>query len=181
MFSSLRRGTAWRWMAAFVLVVAVALPLMPIAAYAASSDTSVATGGKSGQCADIYWVKKGDNLSRIARWYGVSVHSIVRANNISNPSIIVPGQRLCIPFRGQGWDGGRPGGGYPDGGRPDGGRPGGGHPGNRPSGCWYTVQKGDNLSEIASWFGVSWSYLARVNHLSNPRVIVPGQVLYVCW
>jgi LysM repeat protein len=192
MLNLLKRGTAWRWVAAFVLVVAVALPMMPTAAFAASSDVSMAGHKGSTQCADIYWVKKGDNLSRIARWYGVTVSSLVRANNIDNPSRIYPGQRLCIPFQSHyypgGWDNHQPdcwndcGGndGWHDGGH-DGWHDGGHDGGHQGGSCWYVVRKGDNLSEIASWFGVSWSYLARVNHLSNPRVIVPGQVLYVCW
>lgn len=184
----LMRGTAWRWMAAFVLMVAVALPLLPTAAFAASADNSAEWAGNSNQCADVHWVRQGENLSQIARWYGVSVQSIVWANNISNPSVIVPGQRLCIPF--DGGPNGHPGGGPPPSGHPGGGPPPSNHPGgnpcssncghSEPHGCWYTVRQGDNLSEIASWFGVSWSYLARVNCLDNPRVIVPGQVLYVC-
>lgn len=44
---------------------------------------------------------------------------------------------------------------------------------------WYTVQPGDNLYQIGLKFGVSWTYLAQINHLSNPNHIHSGQVLCV--
>jgi len=44
-----------------------------------------------------YVVRRGDNLSRIARQAGVSVQEIARANGIRNPDQINEGQRLVIP------------------------------------------------------------------------------------
>ncbi|HLI01986.1 MAG TPA: LysM peptidoglycan-binding domain-containing protein, partial [Acidimicrobiales bacterium] len=43
----------------------------------------------------------------------------------------------------------------------------------------YTVQRGDTLAEIANQFGTSVSTLASVNHLSDPNLILIGQVLQV--
>ena len=43
-----------------------------------------------------YEVKKGDTLSKIAANFGVSVNEIAAANNISNPNLIYPGQKLII-------------------------------------------------------------------------------------
>ena len=43
-----------------------------------------------------YTVQRGDNLYRIALRYGTTVWAIVVANNISNPSLIYPGQVLLI-------------------------------------------------------------------------------------
>ena len=43
-----------------------------------------------------YIVKKGDTLSKIAHKYGVTVDSIVQLNNIKNPNVIYPGDKLYI-------------------------------------------------------------------------------------
>lgn len=108
-------------------------------------------------CSSVYVVRHGDNLSRIARAYGINVSALANANGLSNASLIFPGQRICIPNI---WSTGNSDG----------------HSG----GCYYTVQQGDNLSRIAARFGTTYTHLAYVNHLSNPRVIIPGQRLYVC-
>ena len=44
-----------------------------------------------------YVVQPGDNLTRISRQFGVTIDSIVRANNIPNPNLIYVGQVLEIP------------------------------------------------------------------------------------
>lgn len=43
----------------------------------------------------------------------------------------------------------------------------------------YTVRAGDWLSRIAARYGVPWQRLAALNHLSNPNIIYPGEVLCV--
>ena len=43
----------------------------------------------------------------------------------------------------------------------------------------YTVKSGDTLSGIASKFGTTYQELARINGISNPNLIYPGQVLTV--
>ena len=45
----------------------------------------------------IHPVDIGDNLSRIALRYGVSIQAIMQANNIRNPNLIFVGQQLVIP------------------------------------------------------------------------------------
>lgn len=47
--------------------------------------------------ARVHTVTRGQNLTVIARQYGVTVAAIVGANAISNPSRIYAGQRLSIP------------------------------------------------------------------------------------
>lgn len=49
----------------------------------------------------VHVVKRGETLGVIAQQYGVTVNAIVRANNIANPSLIYPGQKLNIPVSGQ--------------------------------------------------------------------------------
>lgn len=43
----------------------------------------------------------------------------------------------------------------------------------------YTVQPGDVLWKIASKFKVTWQTIAEANHLANPGLILPGQVLAI--
>jgi LysM repeat protein len=41
----------------------------------------------------------------------------------------------------------------------------------------YIVKPGDTLSLIASRFGTTWQELQRINHIPNPNLIYPGQVI----
>jgi LysM repeat protein len=117
-------------------------------------------GGGGNWCAQNHIVQRGDTLSGIARWFGVSVHELARVNNIANPSHIYVGQRLCIPS-------------------------GGWHPQPPPPppppscGQFYTVQRGDTLSQIARWCGTTVNHLAHLNGLWNPSRIYVGQVLRI--
>lgn len=43
-----------------------------------------------------YIVKRGDNLTKIAKMYGVTVAQLVEWNNIKNPNLIFPGEKLLI-------------------------------------------------------------------------------------
>lgn len=43
-----------------------------------------------------YTVKKGDTLSAIAKKYGTSVNNIVKLNNIKNPNLIYPNQKIRV-------------------------------------------------------------------------------------
>ena len=45
---------------------------------------------------NIYIVKKGDTLSRIAYKYGTTVNKLVRQNGIKNPNLIFIGQKIII-------------------------------------------------------------------------------------
>ena len=105
----------------------------------------------------IYTVQIGDTLSKIAREYNVTVAHIVELNDITNPNLIYPGEKLRItesdvtnlsPI-----------------------------PKNNYS--TYTVRRGDTLSGIARRFGVSVNYLVTANNIQNPNLIFPGQILIV--
>lgn len=58
-----------------------------------------ATSGSSGSnCRQYYTVQSGNNLSEIAYRFGVSLGALEAANpQVTNPNVIYPGQRLCIP------------------------------------------------------------------------------------
>ena len=99
-----------------------------------------------------YTVRYGDTLSGIAYRYGVSVNSIVQANNIANPNRIYAGQRLYIPC----------GAAYPP-----------------VHGIYYTVRYGDTLSSIAWRYGTSIWAIAQANNIANVNVVYAGQRLYI--
>lgn len=44
-----------------------------------------------------YVIQRGDTLLSISRRYDVTVGQIMRANNISNPELIIAGQTIIIP------------------------------------------------------------------------------------
>ena len=44
---------------------------------------------------------------------------------------------------------------------------------------YYTVQRGDTLSEIAQRYGTTVQEIASINNIANPNLIFPGQVLRI--
>ncbi len=104
-----------------------------------------------------YTVQRGNTLSQIASAYGVTVAHIVELNNIQNPNLIFPGQKLRItdstnttlnPISQDGY-------------------------------FYYTVKRGDSLWTISRRYGVCVRYLARINNITNPMLIYPGQILKI--
>lgn len=102
-----------------------------------------------------YTVKPGDTLSEIAKKYGVSVDDIVKINKIKNKNLIFVGQKLKIEV-GQVIEIPTNNTNIPD---------------------TYTVKKGQTLSGIGEEVKVSWKTIAKLNGISSPYVIYPGQVL----
>lgn len=51
--------------------------------------------------------------------------------------------------------------------------------GNGPSDTTYTVKSGDVLWKIAAMYKISWQALAEANHMKNPGMILPGQILVI--
>jgi LysM repeat protein len=161
MLHLLKGRVAWR--VAAVLMMVMAMALMP----------AVASANGGMECRVWHKVYAGENLSQIAARYGVDWWYLADYNHLSNPRVIVPGQKICIPpHKGHdGWDGGHNDGW--DGGHNDGWD--GGHD------CWYKVQAGDNLSRIGARFGVPWPKLAKINDLESPWIVVPGQKIRLCY
>lgn len=115
---------------------------------------------KADTCAPVYHVvKPGQNLSQIARYYGVPVQAIVKANNLWNPNLIYVGQHLLIP---------KPCTQPPPPPPPD-------------QGCTkiHVVQRGEYLKQIAYKYGTTWQAIAQANHLKNPNLIYTGQRLRI--
>lgn len=109
-----------------------------------------------------YRVKWGDTLSKIAAQFGVSMQSIITANNISNPDLIYADQVLEIPDA-QATAVPQPAPSTTP----------------APSPGSYTVVAGDTLSAIARRFGTTVSAIAQANNISNVNLIYVGQVLAI--
>lgn len=104
-----------------------------------------------------YTVQKGDTLSGIAAKYGMSWQQLYEQNKAvigPDPNKIYPGQVLTIS----------------------------GGSGGVPAHQYYTVQRGDSLSSIATKYGTTWQQLYEWNKGvigPDPNKIYPGQKLRV--
>ena len=110
-----------------------------------------------------YQVRSGDTLWAIAARHGMSLAALEAANpQLRNPNLIYPGQALNLP---------------------DAFSPARASPpidlSGRGHSSLYTVRSGDTLSAIGARFGVSYQAIAAANHLANPNLIYPGQVLTI--
>src|SRR5690606_13094985 len=62
-----------------------------------TKNTNKSTSSKTNSSSvTTYTVKRGDTLSHIAKRFGTTVNELVRLNNIKNPNLIFPGQKLKI-------------------------------------------------------------------------------------
>ena len=78
-------------MKARVLTLAILIILL-LSGFIVPHDAQAAGGGSF-----CHYVKRGENLTQIARKYGVSVATLKSINNIPNPSLIYVGQCILIP------------------------------------------------------------------------------------
>jgi LysM repeat protein len=112
--------------------------------------TTVPTTAPSGEKTHV--VQPGENLFRIALYYGMSHQTLAAANGIINPDIVYIGQTLTIPAEGT--------------------TP------TTPTGN-HVVQPGENLFRIALKYGVTVEAFAIANGISNVNLIYPGQELVI--
>ncbi|HEX3032271.1 MAG TPA: LysM domain-containing protein, partial [Bacillota bacterium] len=45
----------------------------------------------------FYSVQPGDTIFNLARRWGLTMQSLIAANNLADPSVIVQGQQLAVP------------------------------------------------------------------------------------
>lgn len=112
-----------------------------------------------------YIVKAGDTLSSIAVRYDIPLWSLMQSNGLTNHIIYVD-QRLLIPDNGELQVSTETDSVVHSVASTDAVRP--------PT---YSVQPGDNLTQIARRFGTTVSELAHLNGIANPSAIYAGQVL----
>lgn len=104
--------------------------------------------------AQVVVVREGDTLSDIAARHRVSLTRLMQANGISDPDLVVVGQRLTIPG-------------------------GSARPAASGGGGTVTVQPGDTLSDIAARHGVGVTRLMQANGISDADLVMVGQRLTI--
>lgn len=105
----------------------------------------------------IYTVSRGNTLSQIAKTYNVTVEHIVELNNIQNPNLIYPGEKLRITESNVTSL----------------------NPIDNTNNSYYIVKNGDTLSSIARKFGISLNQIIQNNNIKNPNLIYPGEKIIV--
>lgn len=133
------------------------------------SDTDTAEAVPGQDC--IYVVTGGDNLFRIAINNNVSLNALLQANNLSETSIIQPGQELTIPDC------------TPEESAADSAPADDDTDTNAtalPDGSLvHTVSSGETLSVIARRYGVSMQAIIDATGLTNPDALSIGQELII--
>ena len=141
------------------------------AAPAAVAAPPVAPAISTGQ---VHVVQPGENLTRIARHYGLSVGSIVLANGIANASRIYAGQQLTIPGSTQAPAAPAPAAtAVTPAAAPATAAP------PEAAAQVHVVQRGDTLIGIARRHGVSVDAIALANGIANASRIYAGQQLTI--
>ena len=121
-----------------------------------------ADGRTANNSGNVYVVKPGEWLSRIASKNGVSLSALLAVNGFQTSTVIHPGQVIKLP---------------------NGAVSAAAGAGDAPkstskvvvAGGSYTVKAGDSLSRIASRHGVGLNALLTVNGFQRTSVILPGQ------
>ena len=106
-----------------------------------------------------YTVKRGDTLSEIALRYNTTVANLVRINNIKNPDLVFPGQKIVIyssnvqinTIDGK----------------------------NSCGKILYKIKYGDTLTSIAKRFGCTVNEIAKFNNIKNPNLIYAGDTIQI--
>jgi len=118
----------------------------------------------------VYFVQPGDNLFRIALRNGLTTQQLAAANGITNPNLILVGQRLIIPQSG--------GGGVatpvPDS-TEEPTATATSTPDDDDDNNMHIVRRGDTLFRIAVNNGTTVAELLRLNTIPNPNLIFVGQ------
>src|SRR5690606_30521797 len=96
-----------------------------------------------------YEVKPGDTLSGIAAKHGVSVKTLLENNDIANPDLILPGQKIDIPGSGDGGGGG--------------------------GANVHVVASGETLGVLANRYKATVPAIAKANKLDDANPIGPAE------
>lgn len=128
------------------------------------SSSSSSSSSNSANTSASYTVKSGDTLGQIASKHGISLSNLMKWNNL-NSHLIHPGKKLVVK-KGSASSSSNKGSSSSS------------SSSSNASKTTYTVKSGDNLSKIASNYGVSVNNLMSWNNLSS-HIIYPGNKLTI--
>ncbi|MBD3218226.1 MAG: LysM peptidoglycan-binding domain-containing protein [candidate division Zixibacteria bacterium] len=118
----------------------------------------VNTGSESGYF--VHTVRRGQNLTYLARKYGTTVNAICKLNGISSRGTLYPGQDLKIPGS-------------------DSSIKTAGTGGSGDEYIVHTVARGDNLTSIANRYGTTVQAICALNGISRHKTLYTGEKLNV--
>ncbi|WP_193213190.1 LysM peptidoglycan-binding domain-containing protein [Luteolibacter marinus] len=101
-------------------------------------------------------VRSGDNISKLAKRHGTTSATLIKLNNLSNPSLIRPGQKLRLP---------------------DKAAPAKAAPAKRSGQGTHVVKSGETFYSIARHYGLSPQTLQAANPSTKAESLRPGQTL----
>lgn len=108
---------------------------------------------------EVYTVKKGETLYKIARKHNLAAQDIIEFNNLKKPYNLLIGQKLKLPYGKQGNDEFT-------------------NSNNSSGHKTYVVKKGDNLYKIARKYNTTQRILESYNNLQG-KFIYPGQKIKI--
>ena len=109
----------------------------------------------------IHIIEKGDTLYSISKKYNTPVDSILKKNNLSDPSKIKIGQKLIIPVGSSEKNDKKT------------------NTKTNSEELTHVIQKGDTLYALAKKFGVKFSDILKLNGLSEKTPLKIGQILKI--
>ena len=98
---------------------------------------------------EIYILKEEDNIDSILNKYNITMEELIKINGIINLDNLKSGMQIIVPVNNK----------YPY--------------------KYYTVIKGDNISSIASKYGIDTNLLLSINGLEDNDYIYPNQTLII--
>ncbi|QOR46449.1 lytic transglycosylase domain-containing protein [Trueperella pecoris] len=156
---------------------AVSTPTPAAPKPAAAAPAPVAAPASSA-ASEVYVVKPGDTLGKIARAYKTTVAKLAADNAIANPNRISVGQRLTVgstapaPSAQAANTAAAPAKPAPQ-------APAKAQPAAPATGTTYVVRPGDTLGKIALMHGTSVAKIVADNAIANPNRISVGQKLSI--
>ena len=109
----------------------------------------------------VHIIEKGDTLYSISKKYNTSVDSILKKNNLSDPSKIKIGQKLIIPAASSAKNDKKT------------------NIKTNSEELTHVIQKGDTLYALAKKFGVKFSDILKLNGLNEKTPLKIGQILKI--